>query len=131
MPIMGQNAQIFQLLTWNVRGLNDSRKVRRVGTYLKRHSVAIAVLQETHLAPGRSEAVHHKLHGVCYSSDLTSHARWVLIWVDKKAGVEMTGILTDPQGRYAAAVCKRGALQFLLVSIYGPNHETTHNFIPP
>ncbi|KAJ1192454.1 hypothetical protein NDU88_001761 [Pleurodeles waltl] len=36
-------------LTWNVRGLNDQRKVRHVSAYIQKHRIDVCLLQETHL----------------------------------------------------------------------------------
>ena len=36
-------------LTWNVRGINDRRKLRLVTAYRKRHEIVVVFIQETHL----------------------------------------------------------------------------------
>lgn len=109
----GDKTQFLQLMTWSIWGLNDNRKVRKITAYLKRHKVDIAVLQETHLQPDSSVAVQCRMQSQCYAADYTSHARGVLLWVDRRSGVTMTGLLKDLNGRYSEAKCSKGDLNFI------------------
>ncbi len=39
----------YKYVTWNVNGLNQRLKRKKVILYLRKHSIGIALLQETHL----------------------------------------------------------------------------------
>lgn len=48
----------LRLCTWNVRGVHNPIKRRKILTFLKKEHIDIALLQETHL----DDAEHLKLH---------------------------------------------------------------------
>ncbi len=69
----------YKYVTWNVNGLNQRLKRKKVILYLRKHSIGIALLQETHLTdyehqnlkkqwPGQVFflLLHHNLEGWLY-----------------------------------------------------------------
>ncbi|KAJ1207185.1 hypothetical protein NDU88_002577 [Pleurodeles waltl] len=70
----------FRMVMWNVRGLNDARKVRKVVAYLHKHKVYRAILQEMHLAPGSPMLTPRRLQGQFLVAGFTSHTWGVLVW---------------------------------------------------
>ena len=88
-----------KFITWNVQGLNDLRKVRKVFAYLRRHCVDITLLQEMHLM---NSTQHRLLGGWVHESALSNYsayARGVAILVRKglewRAGWGCGGAICD------------------------------------
>ena len=73
------NAKL-RLMTWNVRGLNDHRKMRKMSAYFHRHHVDVTLIQETHVAGSTVGSLQKIIRGACYTSCFMSHARGVLLW---------------------------------------------------
>lgn len=113
----------LRALTWNIRGLNDHRKVHKVLHYLKRHNIDLALLQETHL-PLDSPIL--KSRGLCDNINVagfTTHARGVLTWVNPNSKYTLTLLHDEPQGRYVISRCTGNKLDCIIVNIYGPNYD--------
>lgn len=114
---------VFKVLTWNVRGLNDHRKVRTVLNYLKRQKIDIALLQETHLPLDSPVLKQKSLRDITNIAGYTSHARGVLTWVNPNSKFELTLLHSDPQGRYVISNCKGNSFDLILINVYGPNYD--------
>lgn len=113
--------QTIRFLTWNVRGLNNHRKVRNVPAYLKHHSVDIALLQETHLPTDSKMLSQRVFQGSFHASGFTTHARGVLTWVNPKSGFHIDPCVADVEGRYIVSRCKGKEIDVLVINVYGPN----------
>ncbi|KAJ1134725.1 hypothetical protein NDU88_001172 [Pleurodeles waltl] len=74
-------------------GLNDNRKIHKVVAYLSRHTVDVAVLQETHLALGDKDLMQLRMQGFVRVAGFMSHVRKMLIWVRKKEGIGLQEVL--------------------------------------
>ena len=72
----------------------------RVLTFLKRHGVQIAGLQETHLSDLESTKVAKKWRGQFYSSTFPTAARGVLVWMVPGVPFVLTYMEADVEGRY-------------------------------
>ncbi|KAJ1162848.1 hypothetical protein NDU88_003313 [Pleurodeles waltl] len=90
----------LRLITWNVRGLNDARKTRKVIAYLRNHKVDIAIL-----APNSPMLTSRRLQGQFVAAGYTSHSRGVLIWASKETDIGLSLVAADPGGRYVVARC--------------------------
>ncbi|KAJ1197559.1 hypothetical protein NDU88_001416 [Pleurodeles waltl] len=108
-------------LTWNVRGLNDQRKVRHVSAYIQRHRIDVCLLQETHLEAQTMKRLRAGWIGVCHGAVFSRYARGVAILLRKGLQWRTHRVIVDPNGRY---VLLGGTLldrPCRLVSVYGPN----------
>ncbi|KAJ1140783.1 hypothetical protein NDU88_007121 [Pleurodeles waltl] len=113
----------LRLLTWNVRSLNDNRKIHKVVAYQRPHAVDVAVLPETDLALGDKDTKQCRMQGLVCAAGFTSHVRRVLIWVRKVGGIGLREVCSDPTGRYVVAKCIIGNRALLVVGVYGPNYN--------
>lgn len=121
-------ADTLRALTWNVRGLNDHRKLRKVLAYLKRKEIDIALLQETHLPTDspmlRSKGLIDNIH----AAGFTTNARGVLTLINPRSPYTFAPLDTDKDGRFVITRCKGKGLDLLVVNIYGPNYDCPEFF---
>lgn len=105
----------LRLCTWNVRGVHNPIKRRKILTFLKKEHIDIALLQETHL----DDAEHLKLQqggiGQVFFSSFTSRSRGVAILVRKSLPFSNTECVKDRYGRY---VIVKGILSGMVISIF-------------
>lgn len=116
------------ILTWNVRGLGDPRKRRRILSYLDKHHVTIAMLQETHIHSLTPSTFATKWAAYRIFSSYSSYARGTAILIKKGTPFLLTGNLTDPQGRYVILWGRLGGDSITLANCYGPNIDTPEFF---
>lgn len=123
MTMMQTQSSKINILTWNVRGLNDHRKLRKVLAYLTRWGIDIALLQETHLPLLNTMLQHRGLQGNIHVAGFVSHARGVITWVNPKSELKLEALDLDPEGRFAISRCSGRGLGLVLANIYGPNYD--------
>lgn len=84
-------------------------QLRKILTYLKRQSIDVSFIQETHL----SDAEHVKLRrdwvGHVYHSSFNTKARGVAILINKKMNFKLISIEKDSNGRF---IFVKGELNF-------------------
>lgn len=111
----------LNIITWNVRGLRDPRKRRQILSYLDRHQVHVAMLQETHFNPRRNITFACKWAAHRIFSSFSSYARGVAILVKRGTPFTLTGATWDAQGRYCLTWGRLGSDSVTLACCYGPN----------
>ncbi len=102
----------YKYVTWNVNGLNQIK-----------HSIGIALLQETHLTDYEHQNLKKQWLGQVFFSSFTSQSRGVAILIDKNIPFQMESVDKDKSGRY---VILRGTIamqRMTLVNIYRPEME--------
>ena len=73
----------LKLPTWNVRGLGESSKVRKVFSYRRQHDISIATLQEMHLTTHKQTRLRDGWMGEGGLSMYSAYARGMAILVYK------------------------------------------------
>lgn len=73
----------YKYVTWNVNGLNQRLKRKKVILYLRKYNIGIALLQETHLAESEHQNPKKQRPGQVFFSSFTSQSRGVVILTDK------------------------------------------------
>ncbi|KAJ1164750.1 hypothetical protein NDU88_005184 [Pleurodeles waltl] len=103
----------INMLTLKVMGLKRYMARYRVHSFLRRHKVQMACLQETHMAEEESPKLAKKWLGQMFSSSFSSYAR-VAIWV--APGVSFTHVYSeaDVEGRY---ILLQGMIDGVLLTI--------------
>ena len=116
---MASDRPTLKMCSWNVGGVHNPIKRKKILSSLKKEHVHIALLQETHPANE-----HLKLKrdwvGQVFSSSFTSKSRGVAILIHKHLPLSDVQTVSDKSGRY---VMIRGRLHGQLVSflnIYFP-----------
>ena len=77
---MASDRPTLKLCSWNVRGIHNPIKRKKILSFLKKEHVHIALLQETHLTPSEHLKFKRDWVGQVYSSSFTSKSRGV--WPD-------------------------------------------------
>lgn len=113
----------IKITSWNVRGLNKIVKLKQVLHRIRLLKSKIIFLQETHLTD--VSAVKKRWSGQVYSASFNSHARGVIILIDRSIPFRLNHEETDPAGRYIILQGTILASQITLVNVYGPNEDNS------
>lgn len=113
----------LRLCTWNIKGVHNPVKRRKILTFLKRDNIDIALLQETHL----NDQEHLKLQRggfvQVFFSSFTSRSRGVAILVKKNLQFSVLDCVNDKSGRY---VIVKGVIQGVTISILNVYYPPAH-----
>lgn len=90
----------YKYVTWNVNGLNQRLKRKKVILCLRKHNIGIALLQETHLTDSEHQNLEKQCPGQVFFSSFTSQSRGVVILIDKNIPFQMESVDKDKSGRY-------------------------------
>ena len=113
----------MKIISWNVKGLNQVTKRKRVLSHLQHLRVGVAFLQETHLPNRDQSKIHKEWAGQMFHSQFNCKARGVAILIHKKIPFIVSNTISDPNGRYVMVVGELFQLRLVLVNIYGPNFD--------
>lgn len=108
------------LISWNVKGLNDHVKRNKVLLHLK---VGSAFLQETHLRDSVCARVQRGWVGQMFHSCFQAKARGVTILVKKNIPFEQSNVIKDRNGCCIIVSGKLYNSQVVLANIYAPNSD--------
>lgn len=115
--------------TYNVKGLQNKTKRKKVFTLLKDHNIDIALLQETHCTQKVAHLWEAEWGGKIYGSHGESDAKGVLILFQKNLPFEVKHIYKDVLGRAIIVEIQIQSACFLLVNIYAPNADEPDFYI--
>lgn len=73
----------LQLCTWNVRGIHNPIKLRKIFTCLNKDGIDIVKLQETHLDDKEHLKLQQVAFGQLYFSSFTTRSRGVAFLIKK------------------------------------------------
>ena len=121
----------FNLLSLNVRGINNSEKRKAIFRWIKQQKSDIIFLQETY-SNFEDESIWQKDWGsTCYFTHGSKHRCGLMIMFDERLDVKIETIETDPMGRYIFMKTQIQDNQLYLLNIYAPNkvREQTHFLI--
>lgn len=113
----------YMFLSWNVKGLGNSAKKRKILAFLKENKINLAYLQETHLLSSAHDYLKSKWFGKVYCSTFTSSSRGGAILISKNVPFFPEEIKMDPYGRY---IFVRGFLaqeEIILLNSYSTNYD--------
>lgn len=110
-------------LSWNVRGLHNPQKIRKVVAYLDRHKIDVACLQEKHFSDLRAQHIGTRWASLRLTSSYSSYARGVLIWVKSTIPFTHLKSVWDDQGRFVMLQGNYGGSILTIVNVYGPNTD--------
>ena len=112
---------VIGIMSWNVNGLGDVVKRKRVMMKLKKEKNQIYFLQETHM----SKEEHLKLkkfgyRNVYYSSFNGGRKRGVIILISNTVTFDFEREIKDKEGRYIIVLGRLDSEPVTLVNIYAP-----------
>lgn len=105
------------LVSWNVKGMNNKVKSVKVFSKLTTLNANICFLQETHLKNSCHKSLMRSWVGQVFHSGCNCKARGTVILINKNTQFTPSEVVPDPNGRY---VIVTGALydsQVVLVSV--------------
>ena len=113
----------FNIMSINIRGLNERKKRRKVFRWIKRSKVHICFIQETH-SSAISERIWRSEWGrdIIYSHG-TNRARGVAILIKPGFDATVNKVHTDNTGRLILADVTIQDTKFKLLNLYAPNTE--------
>lgn len=118
----------IQFCSYNVNGLVDDKKRRKIFQYLKLKKVQIAMLQETHSTDEKMHLWQSEWGGKMVCSNNTSSSKGVLLLFDRQLDFVMNRVETDSDGRYIIMEISLNESTFVLANIYAPNEDTPNFF---
>lgn len=125
---MSNMAGNFNIVTWNVKGLNHPVKRKKALTHLKNLGVGIAFLQETHLRIPDNARLRCGWVGQLFHSTFQGKARGVAILINKNIPFAPSTIIADSNGRYVIVTGKLYHLNVVLANVYAPNFDDPNFF---
>uniref|UniRef100_A0A3Q1GA52 exodeoxyribonuclease III n=1 Tax=Acanthochromis polyacanthus TaxID=80966 RepID=A0A3Q1GA52_9TELE len=117
----------LHILSWNVKGANETVKGRKLLLYLKHKKVDICFLQETHLCDEESNKLQRDWVGRVFFSANSSKQRGVAILIGKNLKVHKQ--YSDEEGRWLAIDVDLLGVRYSLINIYAPNTDSPGFFV--
>ena len=116
----------FNLLSVNIRGMNDRKKRRNVFRWVKKNKFDICFLQETYSTKDVENIWKNEWGGNILFSHGTSNSRGAMILIRPGFDAKIAQVYTDNIGRFLLADVIIQDTKFKLANIYAPNHEDDH-----
>ena len=116
----------FDILSWNVRGLGDYQKRRKLFNWVKKHTSknGIVFMQETHSSDKTGKQWEQLWRGSIKFSHGTTSSKGVLIAFSESLEFNITKEFTDQNGRYIVLQVDIQENPYVLINYYAPNLET-------
>ena len=116
----------FDILSWNVRGLGDYQKRRKLFNWVKKHTSknATVFMQETHSSDKTGKQWEQLWRGSIKFSHRTTSSKGVLIAFLESLEFNITKEFTDQNGRYIVLQVDIQENPYVLINYYAPNLET-------
>ncbi|KAJ0022356.1 hypothetical protein NQD34_009846 [Periophthalmus magnuspinnatus] len=117
----------FNIVSWNVKGLNHPMKRKKVFSHLKHLRSKIVFLQETHVRTSNLSLLL-RWSGQSFHSMFQAKARGVSILISQDIPFEPHNVLSDNNGRYIILSGKLYNILVVLVNVYVPNVDDAEFF---
>ena len=119
----GMSSQIglMRLATWNVNGLGNPVKRKKVMTMLKNKKYDVVFLQETHMSKEESEKLCAGWAGHVFYSIGSSKSKGVITLVSKHLQFKCLKQIKDNSGRMIIVLAEIQSQKMILANIYAPN----------
>ena len=111
------------LISWNVKGLNNHVKRNGVLTHLQHLKVGIAYLQEPHLRDINCSLLRRGWVGQIFHLFFQARARGAAILIEKNIPFEPSSVVKDRNGRYIIVSGKLFNRNVVLANVYAPNSD--------
>ncbi|KAJ8043402.1 hypothetical protein HOLleu_10466 [Holothuria leucospilota] len=116
------------LISFNARGLRQSKKRRQLFAYIHRHNIDISFIQETHSCIADMKYWMHEWGGTIIFSHGLTGSRGVFLLIKPSLTFEIIKKDICPHGRFILADLKISERIFTLVGIYAPNVDDPNFF---
>uniref|UniRef100_A0A3B3XBS5 exodeoxyribonuclease III n=1 Tax=Poecilia mexicana TaxID=48701 RepID=A0A3B3XBS5_9TELE len=112
---------VLKSLFWNVNGLNGQIKRAACLDFLRRHSVDIAFIQESHLRSVDTQRFANKFYYTVASASLSSKNRGSLIVIKHNLSLNILGKYVSEDDRVSYIKTIIAGHKFAFISIYAPS----------
>lgn len=113
----------FNMISVNVRGLNERVKRRKVFRWIKNSKVDICFIQEAHSTQNLEKIWRSEWGGTILFSHGSNRARGVAVLIKPGLDFTLIELNQDQTGRYIILDAKIQDKSFKLVNLYAPNSE--------
>lgn len=113
----------LKVVTWNINGLNNPVKRKRIAMHINKMKAGIVLLQETHLKAQEAPALKLPRFSQQFLAAGSSKARGVAVLLADSLRFQCSDILRDPQGRF---IFLKGLLEgqrCTIGAVYAPNTD--------
>ena len=115
---------LANLLSFNTRGISQSKKRKVIFTYCKRKKPDIVLLQETHSTCQTQKQWKEEWGGEIFFSHGKSNARGVCIMFRKGYDFEIIKQVSDTSGRFILLKIKVQGVNYVILNLHAPNDES-------
>ena len=118
--------ETIDIISLNVRGLNEGKKRREIFRWLKRYHKGregVVFLQETHSQKNVEVSWEKDWGSKIFFAHGTNNARGVAILMPEKFNFDIKNKITDEQGRFISITLKIADERYTLVNIYAPTKD--------
>lgn len=116
------------ICSFNVRGIRDNKKRRKLFAFFHRHNFEIILLQETHSQHPDFRIWSNEWGGQILFSHGTNKSRGVAILFKPTFSYKILKVILDNNGRYIVASININSSDYILVNVYGPNMDIASTF---
>ena len=113
----------IKICSFNVRGLNETKKRRDVFDWLQKKGLDIYLLQETHATPSTKQIWENEWGYKCFFSCYAGNSRGTAILFKNSFQYTVHKEIYDPEGRYIILSLTINDVKLVLANIYGPNTD--------
>lgn len=110
----------YNVMSFNVRGLNSPFKRSKVLDFLHRKNADIALLQETHLKPNDTLRLQNRRYKMVAASSDGSSTKGVAVLMRRNLTINIIKVSSDASGRLAFCCTSIEGRKVAFISIYAP-----------
>lgn len=90
----------LRICTWNVKGIHNPIKRKKVMSYIRKNKIGIALLQETHLDKQEHLKLKQGGYNQVFFSSFSSKSRGVAVLISKNIPLNVVKLIEDDRGRF-------------------------------
>lgn len=118
----------LHFISYNVRGLRETFKRRKIMRFLNQRKFDVVFIQESHSILNDEKIWTNEWGGKMYFAHGSNDSKGVAIWIKKGSPIRVQNQITDVKGRYIILdVCYEGN-NYSLVNLYAPNNDNPQFF---
>lgn len=112
-----------KVISYNVKGLRNNLKRKKIIYLLHHWKADIVLLQETHSCLHDEKFWRAEWGGSAFFSHGESNARGVAVFISKQSGITVNKTKFDEQGRFCMLTVDLNGTEYLIVNLYAPNQD--------
>ena len=116
-------ANLFKLVSLNVRGINNFHKRRAIFTWCRKRKADVIFLQETHSKEESEKQWMNEWGGKIYYSHGSPNSCGVAVLIRNGFNCTIQNTIIDPSGRFIALKVDVEDKVYVLINIYAPNKD--------